>query len=117
MKGRASNSPEGMLWINALLAQFTEAQRQVAQAEFEAEKLRSEIEMHKALKKTPTLEDVPDTALTPMLESDPLMKSKLMQITNLERMVIRMDAGGMRPDDPTWRQFAGRLYALQKEVD
>ncbi len=118
LKGQRAPDSAAMIQKQAsLLGQFADAQRTLALAQFEADKVRAKMAVFKGMRKVPTADEIPDAALTPMLESDSLIKPRLMQLANIEKLVVRLVLAGHTDSDPSLRETRRQLAIMQKELE
>ncbi|MCI0459798.1 MAG: polysaccharide biosynthesis tyrosine autokinase [Gemmataceae bacterium] len=116
--GRNGREPAQMMMHQmAMMQQLNEASKQLNTAQLDAERVRSRITLIKSSKKIPTLDDIPESAMVNMLQSDPYLRPKMDTVAKREKQVSLMRMNHMSPLDPTFRSIQRELVALRKEVD
>jgi capsular exopolysaccharide synthesis family protein len=115
-KGKAPDPAKLTLRVQAMLQQLNEAQRNLTTTIHEMEKAKSKLAAVKAAYKAPGEEDVPDTALQPLIENNSLLKPHLQQLGRMEQILGQMDLGGTPYTNVWYRELVAQSSALRKKI-
>ena len=115
-KSNGAGSAEMGMLHGMKIQQLQTARGALFTLHFDAAKNRAKLEALKGARKTPRAEDIPDTALVPLLTQDPTLSPKLARLGELEKALSHMELRNTPPQDSTYRQLAAQAVVLRKEV-
>jgi capsular exopolysaccharide synthesis family protein len=101
----------------SLQQQYQEAQRQLFTSQLELEKAQAKFNAAKNARVPLDITAVPDFFLQREMQADPVLKSKLDLLANLERAVRAMQLAGHPEDDLLLTRTQGQLAAVRRDVE
>jgi capsular exopolysaccharide synthesis family protein len=114
--GKATGSNELAMIYGAKIGQLGQSRNVLASLYQDLTKARARVKAIQDGRKPLTREDIPEHALTQVIEQDTVVRARLAQLGDMYRLIAKMDINGMSRLDPSRRAIEGKMAGLHEQL-